>query len=88
MKKLRTCGCSIIKNYVADLCGGLNEQLEKERILLPTTSSRSAPSHELSVFCHQIEEDIINNNIDTKRIKLSRRLNGEGRRRHPKIASH
>jgi hypothetical protein len=88
MKKLRTCGCSTIKNYVADLRGGLNEQLEKERVLLPTTSPRSAASHELRVLCHQIEEDIINGNVHTNRIKLSHRLNGEGGRRHPKIASH
>ena len=52
IKKLRTCGCSVIKNYVANLCGGLNEQLEKEGVLLPTTSPRSATSHELSIFCH------------------------------------
>jgi hypothetical protein len=88
IKKLRTCGCSAIKNYVADLCGGLNEQLEKERILLPTTIPRSAPSHELSVLCHQIEEDIINSNVNTKRIKLSHRLNIKGGRRHPRIAPH
>jgi hypothetical protein len=25
MKKLYTCGCSAIKNYIADMCGGLNE---------------------------------------------------------------
>jgi hypothetical protein len=88
MEKLRTCGCSAIKNYVADICGGLNEQLEKEGVLLPTTSPRSVASHELSVLCHQIEEDIINGNVNTNRIKLSHRLNGEGGRRHPKIAPH
>jgi hypothetical protein len=88
MQKLCICGCSAIKNYVADLCGGLNEQLEKERVLLPTTSPRSVASHELSVICHQIEEDIINGNVDTNRIKLNHRLNGEGGRRHPKIAPH
>jgi hypothetical protein len=76
MKKLLICGCSAIKNYVADLCGGFNEQLEKERVLLPTTSPRSVASHELSVICHQIEEYIINGNVDTNRIKLSHRLNG------------
>jgi hypothetical protein len=43
-KKLRTCGCNAIKNYVANLCGRLNEQLKKERVLLPTTSPRSATS--------------------------------------------
>jgi hypothetical protein len=88
MKKLRTCGCSAIKNYVADLCGGLNEQLKKEMVLLPTTSPRSAASHELSVLCHQIEEDIINGNVDTNRIKLMHKLNGEGGRRHPMIAPY
>jgi hypothetical protein len=62
--------------------------LEKERVLLPTTSPRSAASHELSVLCHQIEEDIINGNVDTNRIMLSHRLNGEGGRKHPRIASH
>jgi hypothetical protein len=85
IKKLRTCGCSAIKNYVADLHGGFNEQLEKEWVLLPTTSPRSAAFHELSVLCHQIKEDIINGNIDTNRIKLNHRLNGEGGRRHPRI---
>jgi hypothetical protein len=30
IKKLRTYGCNAIKNYVADLHGGFNEQLEKE----------------------------------------------------------
>jgi hypothetical protein len=88
MQKLRTCGCSAIKNYVADLRGGLNEQLEKERVLLPTTSPKSAASHELSVLRHQIEEDIINGNIDTNRIKFNYRLNGEGGRRHPRIVPH
>ena len=82
---LSTCECSTIKNYVADLHGGLNEQLEKEKVLLPTTSLKKAASHELSILCHQIEENIINGNIDTNRIKLSHRLNGEGRRRHSKI---
>jgi hypothetical protein len=64
------------------------KQLEKERVLLPTTSLRSVASHELSVLCHQIEKDIINGNVDTNRIKLNHRLNEEGRRRHPKIALH
>ena len=27
IKKLHTCGCSTIKNYIVDLHGGLNEQL-------------------------------------------------------------
>jgi hypothetical protein len=88
IKKLRTCGCSAIKNYVADLHGGLNEQLEKEGVLLPTTAPRSAASHELSVLCYQIEEDIINGNVNTNRIKLSHRPNGDGRRRQPWIAPH
>ena len=69
-------------------CGGLNEQLEKERVLLPTTSLRSAASHELNVLCHQIEDDNINGNIDTNRIKLNHKLNGEGGRRYPKIVPY
>jgi hypothetical protein len=89
MKKIKcTCGCIAIKNYVADLCSGLNEQLEKKRVLLPTTSPRSAASHELSVLCYKIEEDIINSNVDSNRIKLSHRLNGEGRRWYLRIAPH
>jgi hypothetical protein len=87
-KKLSTCGCSAIKNYVTDLRGRLNEQLEKDRVLLLTSSPRSATSHELSVLRHQIEEDIINGNIDTNRMKLYHRPNGEGRRRHLQIAPH
>jgi hypothetical protein len=81
MKVQCTCGCSAIKNYVADLCSRLNEQLEKKRVLLPTTSLRSVVSHELSVLCYHIEEDIINGNVDSNRIKLSHRLNGKGGRR-------
>jgi hypothetical protein len=88
IKKLRTCGCSAIKNYVADLRGRLNEQLEKEGILLPTTSPRSAVSHELSLLCNQIEENIINSNVNTNGIKLSHRPNGKGGRRQPWIAPH
>ena len=88
MEKLRTYGCSAIKNYVADICGGLNEQLEKEGVLLSTISPRSATSHDLSILCHQIEENIINGNVITNKIKLSHKLNGEGGRRHLKIASH
>jgi hypothetical protein len=76
-KKLSTCGCSTIKNYVADLRGRLNEQLEKDRVLLPTSFPRSAASHELSVLRHQIEEDIINGNVDINRIKFNHRPNGE-----------
>jgi hypothetical protein len=88
MKIQCTYGCSTIKNYVADLCGGLNEQLEKKRVLLPTTSPRSVASHELSVLCYQIEEDIKNGNVDSNKIKLNYRLNGEGGRRQPRIAPH
>jgi hypothetical protein len=87
-KKLSTCRCSAIKNNVADVSGGLNEQLEKDRVLLPTTSPRSAASHELSILRHQIEEDIINGYVDTNRIKLIHRPNGEGGRRHLRIALH
>jgi hypothetical protein len=83
-----TYGCSAIENYVADLCGGLNQQLEKKGVLLPTTSPRSATSHELSVLCHQIEENIINGNFDANRIKLSHRPNGEGGFWQPWIAPH
>jgi hypothetical protein len=88
IKELHTCGCSAIKNYVADLRGGFNEQLEKEGVLLPTTSPRSTASHELSVLCHQIEEDIINGNVDTNRIKLSHRPNGKGGFWQPWIVPH
>jgi hypothetical protein len=88
MKIKCTYGCSAIKNYVTDLCGGLNEQLEKTRVLLSTTSPRSATSHELSVICYQIEEDIINGNDDSNRIKLRHGLNGKGGRRHPRIVPH
>jgi hypothetical protein len=62
--------------------------LEKDRVLLPTTSPRSAISHELSIFRYQIEEDIVNNNVYTNRIKLSQRPNGEGGRRHHWRAPH
>jgi hypothetical protein len=55
IKKLRTYGCSAIKNYVVNLRGGLNEQLEKEGVLLPTTSPRSAASHELTVLCTRLK---------------------------------
>jgi hypothetical protein len=73
---------SAIKNYIADPRGRLNEQLKKDMVLLPTSSTRSAASHELRVLRHQIEEDIINGNVDTNRMKLWHRPNGEGRRRH------
>jgi hypothetical protein len=57
--------------------------LEKEKILLPSSFLRNAASHELSVLRHKIEEDIINGNVDTNRIRLYYRPNGEGGRRHP-----
>jgi hypothetical protein len=57
-------------------------------VLLPTTSPRNVASHELSVLCYEIEEDIINGNVDTNRIKLSHKPNGEGGRRHLRIAPH
>jgi hypothetical protein len=68
--------------------GGFNEQLEKDRVLLPISSLKSAASHELSVLRYQIEEDIINGNVDTNRIKLNHRPNGEGGRKHLRIAPH
>ena len=71
-------GCSTIKHYVANLCGRLNQHLEKYRVLLPTSSPRSSASHELCVLGHQIEEDIIRSDIDTNRIELWHRHNGEG----------
>ena len=74
MKIQCPCGCSAIKNYIAYLCSRLNEQMEKKRVLLFTTSLRSGASYELSVLCYQIEEDIINGNIDSNRIKLNHRL--------------
>ena len=77
-----------IQNYVAKHCGGFNELLEKEGVLLPTTSPRNATSHELAILCHQIEEDIISSNIDTGRIKFSHRLKREGGRMQPWIALH
>ena len=87
-KKLSTCGCSTIKKYVADLRRGLNKQLEKDKVLLSTSSPRSAASHELNILCHQIEKDIINGNVDTNRIKLNHRPNREGGRRHFRIVPH
>jgi hypothetical protein len=59
----------------------------QSRTMSPTCvmDSMGAASHELSVLCHKIEEDIINDNVDTNRIKLSHSLNGGGRR-HPWIA--
>jgi hypothetical protein len=60
----------------------------QSRTMSPTSSPRSTASHELSVLHHQIEEDIINNNVDTNRIKLSHRPNGQRRRWQPWIASH
>jgi hypothetical protein len=87
-KKLHTCRCSAIENYVADLRGGLNEQLEKEGVLLSTSSPRSIAVLELSVLRHQIEEDIINGNVDAYRIKLNDKPNGERGRRQLWIAPH
>jgi hypothetical protein len=40
------------------------------------------------LLSHKIEEDIINGNINFNRIKLSHRPNGEGGRRHPRVAPH
>ena len=88
IKKLRTYGCSAIKNYIANLRGGLNEQLKKEGIFLPTTAPRNATSHELSNLCHQIEENIINNNVNVNRIKLNHRPNGKGGFCQPWIGPH
>jgi hypothetical protein len=77
-KEVLTTGCSTIKNYVANLRGRLNQHLEKYRVLLPTSSPRSSASHELYVLGHQIEEDIISSDVDTNRIELWHRRNGEG----------
>jgi hypothetical protein len=44
---------------------------------------RRGSSHELSILCDQIEEDIINGNVNTNRIKLNHRPNGEGGRWQP-----
>ena len=81
-------GCSAIQDNVTDLRGGLNKELEKEGVLLSTSSPRSTASHELSILCHQIEEDIVSSNVDIGRIKFSHRPNGEGGRRQPWIAPH
>jgi hypothetical protein len=62
--------------------------LEKEGVLLSTSSPRSIAVLELSVLRHQIEEDIINDNVDAYRIKLSDRPNGERGRKQPWIAPH
>jgi hypothetical protein len=62
--------------------------LEKEGVLLSTSSPRSIVVLELSVLHHQIKEDIINGNVDAYRIKLSDRPNGERGRRQPWIAPH
>jgi hypothetical protein len=59
-RKIHTCGCSAIKNNATNLRDGFNEKLEKEWVLLPTSSPRSAISHKLSALHHRIEEDIIN----------------------------
>ena len=88
IKILLTCGCSTIQNYVAKHRGGFNEQLEKEGVLLPTTSPRNVTSHELAVLRYQIEEDIVNSNIDIGRIRFSHRSKGERGRKQPWIAPH
>jgi hypothetical protein len=62
--------------------------LEKEGVLLSTSSPRNIAVLELSVLRHQIEENIINGNVDAYRIKLSDRPNGKRRRRQPWIAPH
>jgi hypothetical protein len=62
--------------------------LEKEEVLLSTSSPRNISVLELSVLRHQIEEDIINGNVDAYRIKLSDRPNGKRGRRQPWIALH
>jgi hypothetical protein len=86
--KLHTYGCNAIKNSVVGLRGGFNEQLKKKRVLLSTSSPRSAASHELSVLRHKIEEDIINSNVDSNKIELCHKPNGEGGRKHPWIPPH
>jgi hypothetical protein len=45
--------------------------LEKEGILLSTSSPRNIAVLELSVLHHQIEEHIINGNVDAYRIGMS-----------------
>jgi hypothetical protein len=62
--------------------------LEKEGVLLSTSSPRSTAILELSIFRHQIEENIINGNVDANRIKLSDRSNEERGRRQPWIAPY
>jgi hypothetical protein len=62
--------------------------LEKEKFLLSTSSPRNIGSHKLSVLYHKNQEDIINSNVDTNRIKLCHRPNGEGRRRNLWITPH
>jgi len=71
MRKKRTCGCRTVQNNVAKECGGLNQQLEKEGVLLPTTSPKNATPHKLGVLHHQIEEDIVSINVDAARIRIS-----------------
>jgi hypothetical protein len=70
------------------LRGGLNEQLEKEGVLLSTSSPRNITVLELIVLRHQIEEDIINGNVDAYRIKLSNRPNRKRGWRQPWITPH
>jgi hypothetical protein len=62
--------------------------LKKEGVLLSTSSPRSIAIFELSIFRHQIEEDIINGNVNAYKIKLSDRPNGERGRWQPWIAPH
>src|SRR5450759_3230186 len=88
MKILSTCGCSTIQNCVTKDRGCLNEQLEKEGVLLRTTSPGNAASHKLAILCHEIEEDIFSCNIDTGRIRFSRRPNGKGGRRQLWVVPH
>ena len=78
-KEVLTSGRSAIKHYVANLHSRLNQHLEKYRVFLPTSSPRSSAFHELCVLGHQIEEDIITNDVDTNRIELWHRHNGKGR---------
>src|SRR5450759_2842439 len=87
-KEVLTSGRSAIKHYVTKLCGRLNQRLEKYRVLLPTSSPRSSPSHQLCILGHQVEEDIISIDVDTNRIELWHRRNGEGGGWYPWKAPH
>jgi hypothetical protein len=70
------------------LRGGLNKQLEKEGVLLSTSSPRNTAIHELSTLHHQVEEDIIYRDVDTNGIQVSHRPDGERGRWQPRIVSH